>query len=492
MVQIVMLPFLAQGHFTPFLALADAILHHHPSHAITIATTPFNVPKLRSKLPPSTPIRLVALDFDPAAHGLPPDGDSTDVLPYPLICRLLYASRSLLPSLEKLIGVLSDGDEPLCLIADIFFGWTVGLARERGIFHAVFITCSAFGGVSYISVWRHLPHMKADSDEFALLPDFPDIRLHRTQISDIAQEATGSDPWSVYLGEELAMAVGTDGVLVNTMEAIEPEGVDRLNTIFPGRPIWCIGPALPSFFLSANPSKTEARQRKEPNVSPEDCAEWLHLHPPGSVLYVSFGSQNTISASRMKTLAMGLEESGMAFIWVVRPPLGFEMQEFRSSEWLPEGFEERMRENMRGLVVRNWAPQLTILAHESTGAFLSHCGWNSVLESLSHGVPLIGWPLAAEQFSNSKMMEEEMGVAVELARGRQAEMRKEDVVRVVGLVMGETEKRVEMRRKAGEARDALRGAWRKKVDGENGVTATGPSLSELNDFISTVSTKTMN
>uniref|UniRef100_A0A5K1A949 Glycosyltransferase n=2 Tax=Nymphaea colorata TaxID=210225 RepID=A0A5K1A949_9MAGN len=489
MVHIVMFPYMGHGHFNPFVALAELILRHHPSCTITIVGTPLNVANLRSMLPPSPPVRLAALPFDPSAHGLPPHAESNSDLNYQLRIRLNFGSRALRPALESLLLDLissdGDGSNPICLIADQFFGWTVDVARRLGIFHTLFYTCSAHGIVTYISLWRHLPHTKTDEDEFAL-PDFPHVRLHRTQLSRIAMSATGSDPWSVFYGEELTMNLAADGVLVNTVEEMEPEGVDRLRSMFQGKPVWCIGPVLPSSFLAVDSrSSKQERLGKVAMVSSEDCSKWLDIHPRGSVLYVSFGSQHNISASQMRQLAMGLEESGVTFIWVVRPPVEFSPEEeFRSSEWLTEGFEERMMETKRGLVVRNWAPQLTILSHESTGGFLSHCGWNSLLESFMCGVPIIGWPVAAEQFYNSEMVVEQIGAGVELARGNQEEVRKEEVARVAKLVMGDTVKRKEVRKKAGEVREMLRGAWRKQEHG----SGLGPSLSSLNDFIETIFT----
>ncbi|KAL2485431.1 UDP-glycosyltransferase 92A1 [Abeliophyllum distichum] len=126
--------------------------------------------------------------------------------------------------------------------------------------------------------------------------------------------------------------------------------------------------------------------------------------------YISFGSQNTISTSQMMALATGLEESGKPFVWVIRPPVGNNLNGEFQPEWLPRGFEERMARTKQGLVVHKWAPQLEILCHKSTGAFLSHCGWNSIMESLSQGVPIVGWPLAAEKGYTSKMLMEEMGL----------------------------------------------------------------------------------
>ena len=124
---------------------------------------------------------------------------------------------------------------------------------------------------------------------------------------------------------------------------------------------------------------------------------------------------------------MGLEASDKNFIWVIRPPIGFELNtEFKAKEWLPKGFEKRIKESRRGLLVYNWAPQVEILSHKSVSAFLTLCGWNSVLEALNHSVLLIGWPMAAEQSFNAKLLEEEMGVCVEVARGKSCEVRHED------------------------------------------------------------------
>ncbi|KAI5433542.1 hypothetical protein KIW84_020724, partial [Lathyrus oleraceus] len=149
-------------------------------------------------------------------------------------------------------------------------------------------------------------------------------------------------------------------------------------------------------------------------------------------------------------LAEGLEESGIFFIWVIRPPFGFDINAEFKAEWLPEGFEERMKLSKRGLLVHKWGPQLEILSHKSTGAFLSHCGWNSVLESLSQGVPIISWPLAAEQAYNAKMLVEEMCVCVELTRTVESVISKDDVKKVIKIVMDQEGKGKEMKEKANQ------------------------------------------
>ncbi|CAL1366120.1 unnamed protein product [Linum trigynum] len=145
-----------------------------------------------------------------------------------------------------------------------------------------------------------------------------------------------------------------------------------------------------------------------------------------------------------------------------------------------------MEETNRGLLVRNWAPQLEILSHDSIGGFLSHCGWNSVLESLSQGVPIIGWPLAAEQAFNSKLLVEEMGVAVELTRGAGGELGRERVKEVVEMVMGKNEKAEEMKRKVVDLSEHMRAAIRDDGEKKKKEEEKGSSVRAMDDFVATI------
>lgn len=486
-----MFPLMAQGHIIPFLALAN-LIQRRTNSTITFIGTPLNIQRLKTTLPPNSQIRLTPIPFNSSDHGLPPGAENTDSLPIPLIISLYEASQSLQPSFEKiLIHIIEEESHPpICIIADIFLGWTVEIAKKLGIFHAVFTTMGGYGTAAVIPLWLHLPHSLTDSDEFHL-PGFPDsFRLHRSQMSSYMRAANGKDQWSVFFGRQISLSLGSDGMLCNTVEEVEKMGLEllRKNTKLP---VWSVGPLLPpSLFSPSSPSGEITSQRvgKESGISSEVCMSWLNLHRPSSVLYISFGSQNTISAAQMMQLANGLEKCGRDFMWVVRPPIGHDINgEFRA-EWLPDGFEERVLARKQGILVRKWAPQVEILAHESTGAFLSHCGWNSVLESLSHGVPIIGWPLASEQFYNSKMMVEELGVCVEIARGNGGggggEMECGRVEKVIEMVMGETEKGKEMKRKAKEMKEMIRAAVREEDGSEK-----GSSIRALDDFIQTAKSK---
>ncbi|CAN1158107.1 UDP-glycosyltransferase 92A1 [Linum perenne] len=464
---IVLFPFMAQGHIIPFLALALHIeqrLQNNQNHSITLINTPLNIKKLRSSLPPTSSIRLLEIPFQSSDHGLPPCTENTDVLPYPLIIRLLQASTTLRPAFKARLRDLAVGNNRLCIIADIFFGWTATVANEIGAFHAVFSGAGGFGLACYYSIWTALPHR--NSDEFFQLDDFEEAsRIHKTQLPLSILEADGSDPWSLFQSKNLPAWGDSDGILFNTVEEFDSIGLSYFRKKL-GIPAWAIGPVLHNRGISSN-----------------SCKAWLDTKPEKSVLYVSFGSNNTINPLQMMELGKALESSKRDFIWVVRPPMGFDINsEFQAEEWLPEGFEKKTAG--RGLLIRKWAPQVEILCHKSTGGFLSHCGWNSVLESLSCGVPMIGWAMAGEQFFNVKMLEEELGVCVELARGKSCEVRWEVIEEKIEVVMnGEKEKGIEMRRKAMEVKEMMRNAM-----DDGGGRRKGSSLIALDEFLTAATT----
>ncbi|XWS09312.1 hypothetical protein CRYUN_Cryun40dG0074700 [Craigia yunnanensis] len=459
-----MLPLMAQGHLILFLALARQI-HHRTGFNITIANTPLNIQYLRSTLhqenSTSSGICLAELPFNSADHGLLPNTENTENLPLDQI--------------------------------DLFFGWVVDVAKSTGTVNITFATGGAYGTLAYVSFGLNLPHRQTDSEEFGLL-GFPErCRFHVSQLHAFMRNADGTDPWSRFMQLQLPGSLQSFGWLCNTVEEIESLGLELLRK-YTKFPAWTIGPLLPkqminksssSSLISASATTSIYGQRagKAPGISAERCLQWLDLHSLDSVLYISFGSQNTISPSQMMELAIGLEKSGNPFIWVIRPPLGFDIRaEFRA-EWLPEGFEDRMSRSKQGLLVKNWAPQLEILSHKSTGAILSHCGWNSTMESLSQGVKMIGWPMAAEQAYNSKMLVEEMGVAVELTRGIPSSISREEVKKVIELVMDKEGKRGDMKKKAQEIAEHIRAAVSEEGDEK------GSSIKALDDFVSAIITR---
>ncbi|KAL5550306.1 hypothetical protein UlMin_000482 [Ulmus minor] len=176
------------------------------------------------------------------------------------------------------------------------------------------------------------------------------------------------------------------GNLFNTTRVMEGVYMDILDKISPDKKNYAIGPLNPLTFLEQKASNGRHM-----------CLEWLDKQAPNSVVYVSFGTTGTMSDEQIKELALGLKQSQHKFIWVLRDADKIDVfaeDQGRKLE-LPEGYEESVKS--QGIVVRDWAPQLEILAHSSTGGFLSHCGWGSVMESISMGVPMGIWPMIYDQ-----------------------------------------------------------------------------------------------
>ncbi|KAI4321579.1 hypothetical protein MLD38_034944 [Melastoma candidum] len=196
--------------------------------------------------------------------------------------------------------------------------------------------------------------------------------------------------------------------------------------------------------------------------SDRDCLEWLDKQPERSVLLVSMGSGGTLTHEQLTEMAWGLELSQQRFIWVVRRPAdatrsGTFFKAGRNEDddprtYLPEGFLDKTREV--GIIMPSWIAQGAVIAHRSTGAFLTHCGWNSTIESIANGLPTIAWPLYAEQRMNAVMLKEELGVAVKVrASGEDPVFGREEIAQSVRLVMEGEEGRV-IRAKVGELMDS--------------------------------------
>ncbi|CAD6209541.1 unnamed protein product [Miscanthus lutarioriparius] len=467
---LLLFPFLAQGHLIPFLNLAKRLESlgqrggsGHRRLAITVVSTPRNVASLQRALPAGSSIGFAELPFSPSDHGLPPDAESADAVPLHAFPTFTLATELLRPSFEKLLTELAgrEGRKNVCVLADMFLGWTAETARALGVQHRMFLTSGAYASAVIFSIWLRPPSFprSAGPDDELALTDFPDVRVRYAEfLNVVVKEDYATDPMLAYLCRTITLHFcHSGGILINTSEEIEPKGLHLIGKLS-GLPTFAVGPIIGG---RTAPDDTAADQ--------DTCIEFLDSKPQASVLFVSFGSQNSIPASQMMDLARGLEASGRPFIWVVRPPVESDgAKEFRA-DWLPDGFEERVAAAGQGVVVRGWAPQVRILAHASTGAFLSHCGWNSVLESLWHGVPVVAWPLLADQLFDSRVLVE-LGVAVEVASGRLVgglgSKGWECVRDVVETVLGDGDKARDMRQKAAEMKKLVRAVVGGDADGD--------------------------
>ncbi|GAV76326.1 UDPGT domain-containing protein [Cephalotus follicularis] len=214
-----------------------------------------------------------------------------------------------------------------------------------------------------------------------------------------------------YILEVSTELTKASAIMVNTFEPLEQRTVKAITDGLcvpggPTPPVYCIGPLI-------------AEERGDTNGSDAvlDCLTWLKIQPSKSVVFLCFGSLGLFSKEQLHEIAIGLERSGQSFVWVVRnPPLQNQSLATTAppdpdlASLLPDGFLESTKD--RGFVVKSWAPQVTVLSHDSIGGFVTHCGWNSVLEALSEGVPMVAWPIYAEQRYNRWLLVEEMKIAL--------------------------------------------------------------------------------
>ncbi|XP_037445501.1 UDP-glycosyltransferase 92A1-like [Triticum dicoccoides] len=463
---VLLFPFPGQGHLAALLEVARLLRRALPADVkITIVSTPRNVAALRassSASPSSSVISFHALPFVPADHGLPADCESTISLPLPAFLLLFEAFESLEPAFDAYVSGLVEDKDDCVVIADVFVAWTVRVARRRGCGHAILVSCGALGTAILHALWKNMPALPFHDDgQLLRLLEHPEVELHRSQLSQVflSGPSPGMDRVTAYMHRQIRHGYLTDAVLVNTVEELEPTGLAMVHrTIGSKVPVWPIGALVRDGSGSDTaPSETDAAVMR-----------WLDSQQRASVLYISFGPQNSMLPKQMMELATALESTGRPFVWAFRLPAALDVD--GAEECLPEGFEARASAASRGLLLHGWAPQVRILAHVSTGAFLSHCGWNSVLESPTHGVPIVGWPLSAEQFYNVKMLAEDWGACVELARGNDPESpvaESREVAEVIETVMGDTA----MRRRVVKVRELMKRAWAE--DGRSSRTALG-------------------
>ncbi|KAJ7949674.1 Glycosyltransferase [Quillaja saponaria] len=258
----------------------------------------------------------------------------------------------------------------------------------------------------------------------------------------------------------------SSGIIINTFEELEPIALKAIAKGVcvpdaPTPPIYCIGPLIAE-------ADTGAKAIDGVGVGGDDCLLWLDKQPNRSVVFLCFGSRGSFPVEQLKEIADGLEKSGQRFLWVVKsPPQDEKLQtteyttdKVKLESILPEGFLERTKD--RGMVVRSWVPQVAVLSRESIGGFVTHCGWNSVLESVVAGVPIIAWPLYAEQHLNRNILVKDMNMSIGVEQREEDGFVSGDEVERVMRELMESENGREMRERSWNMREmalAARGAF---------------------------------
>ncbi|GMN37678.1 hypothetical protein TIFTF001_007019 [Ficus carica] len=371
--------------------------------------------------------------------------------------------------LEEQLGRLLKEHRPDCLVADAFFTWATDVAAKLEIPRVIFHGTGFFPLCTIMSVLVHEPHEKVESDsEPFTIPNLPDeVKLTRKQLPPYVKKNADS-PFTKSYREAKEAELKCFGVVVNSFYELERNYADHYRRVL-GRKVWHIGPvSLCNYKING---KGEAGI-DQAAIEEHECLKWLDLKKPNSVVYVCFGSMASIGDAQLMEIATGLEDSGKQFIWVVKKE---KKQEGVKEEWLPQGFEERV--DGKGLIIRGWAPQVMILEHKAVGGFLTHCGWNSMLEAVCAGVPMVTWPMFSEQFYNEKFVTQVLGVGVgvgakEWAIVVEESVKREAIEKAVKRIM-EGEEAEEMRSRANVLREMARTAF------EEG----GSSYSDFDAFV---------
>ncbi|KAK8635544.1 hypothetical protein V6N13_004278 [Hibiscus sabdariffa] len=452
---IAILPSPGMGHIIPLVEFAKRLVHQHSFNVTFLIPTDGSPSKAKKSILGSLPTSIDSVFLPPVnLTDLPGDSKIETMIS-------LTMSRSL-PSLRDAFKSLAAKTRLVGLIVDLFGTDAFDVADEFGLSSYLFFPSTAMT----LSLFLYLPELDRmvsgeyrDMAEPVKAPGC--IPVPGKELVDPTQDRQNDAyKWLLHHANRYRLA---QGIMVNSFIDLEGGPIKALQESKP--PVYPVGPLV------------NVGSSRESDGS--GCMKWLDVQPVGSVLYVSFGSGGTLSMNQLHELAMGLEMSGQHFLWVIRSPndsvanatyFSIESQN-DPFVFLPKGFIERTKD--KGLVVPSWAPQAQVLSHGSTGGFLTHCGWNSTLESVVNGVPLIAWPLYAEQKMNALMLTEDVKVTLRPKPNENGLICRDEIAKVVKCLMeGEEGKCIRARMK--ELQEAAA-----KVLGENGSSTR--ALSKVAD-----------
>ncbi|KDP29711.1 hypothetical protein JCGZ_18646 [Jatropha curcas] len=425
---IVAMPYPSRGHINPMMNLCKLLVSRNLNLLITFVVTEEWHGYISSDPKPET-IRFATVhNVIPSEHLKAVDITAF----YEAVMRTMEAPFELL--LDRL-------DPPVtAMIGDIELGWAIDLGNRRNIPVAAFWTMSA----TFFSMLCHF-HLcpQAQNLPIDLIDQIPGISS--SNITELQTVFRRNDLKFMQLSLECISKVPkAQYLLFTSVYELEPQEMETLRATFQF-PVYSIGPAIP--YLELQPNYTLEYQK------------WLDSQPEASVLYISLGSFLSVSKNQMDEIFSGLQDSGVRYLWVARGEAS--------------GLKEICSD--KGLVLP-WCDQLKVLCHSSVGAFWTHCGWNSTLEALFAGVPLLTFPLFFDQDPNNKKILEEwkIGWKVQSKMGEESLVKREEVAQLVKKVMDlESKESKEMRTRARKLSDACQLA----------ITENGSSVKNLDAFI---------
>ncbi|KQK16184.1 7-deoxyloganetic acid glucosyltransferase [Brachypodium distachyon] len=409
---VLVFPWPLQGHINSMLpfavALAGAGVH------VTFLHTEPNLRRAAATASPAARLRFMSVP-----DGLPDDhprsvGDLTE-LAMSLNTTGAAAYRALLDSMLSAAGShAADAGAAVgvfpavsCVVGDVFLPFTVDVAEELGVPALAFHTASACSVLAYLSLPRltelgEVP-VSVGVDLDAPVRGVPGMEgfLRRRDLPSTCRrrpDTHGIDPALHILAGHAARSSGARALIINTAVSLEAPALARIAPRM--RDLFAIGP-LHAMSSAAAPAST--------SLWPEDegCMEWLDGQADKSVVYVSLGSLAVISLEQFTEFLHGLVNAGYAFLWALRPDTVGASQ----STVLQEAVEAAANGKAR---VVDWAPQRDVLRHRAVGCFLTHAGWNSTLEGIVEGVPLVCWPFFGDQQTNSRFVGAVWGTGLDM------------------------------------------------------------------------------
>ncbi|KAL5544865.1 hypothetical protein UlMin_008649 [Ulmus minor] len=430
-------PYPSSGHIIPLLDLTDRLLTR--GLTVTLLVTPKNLPLLQPLISTHSSSSLKPLVINVTE---PPPSSSN---------KLIAAIRNLRqhhePALIQWFKSHNPSTRPVAIISDFLLGWTNQLASKIGVRRVVFSPSGSFAQSIAFSLWQSLP--KNENPEDANLPvsfsNVPNSPIYPWwQIVEIYRNGKEGDPdWEFYRSINLAN-MASWGVVFNSFAKLEGQYLNHLKKEVGHDRVWAVGPLLP---VDDKTNGTINRGGSNSNVT-QKVMTWLDSRENNSVVYVCFGSRATLTNAQIKVLTTALEHSRVQFILC-------------SVGEIPNGYEDRVKD--RGLVIREWAPQLVILRHRVVGSFLTHCGWNSVLEGLASRVVLLTWPMGADQFTNAKLLVNQLQVGIRVGEGTRVIPGSGELARLLVASLEESRPEKERVREIGDsAMEAVRGGSSEK------------------------------
>ncbi|TVT97516.1 hypothetical protein EJB05_57239, partial [Eragrostis curvula] len=368
--RIVIFPWLAFGHMHPYLELAERLASR--GHRVSFVSTPRNIARLPAA---------------PRVDGLPDGAESTNSVPAEKFILPIQAFDGLAAPFKEFLDAACADEEtrPDWIIVDSFHHWTAAAAVERKILDP-YISNILAGRDGHLQV----PCAMLQPAAAALASWTSQSSVPRYERKQTARANTNHGAHGLSLGERFSLT-REKCTLLAMRSCVEWEGeAFTLAASILSKPLVPLG-LLP-------PSPDGGRGRGAGANGEDASVRWLDAQPASSVVYVALGSEVPLSVEQVHELALGLELAGTRFLWALRKPAGVNDEDI-----LPPGFQERTQE--LGMVTVGWVPQISILAHGAVGAFLTHCGRNSLIEGLLFGHPLIMLPIFGDQGPNARLME---------------------------------------------------------------------------------------